>query len=97
MRRLSQRRLWIDSESSLEYREISQKKPLTVRGELSGWTMIASFIRKGMGIGLIPDFMAEDDWILFKCPKVEYEIWAIRPKGQQLLTPAAAFLDTFTE
>lgn len=89
--------VFVDHAESPEYRQINQKDDFTIREELSGWTIVAAFISKGMGVGLIPDFMAEKGWKSIKCPKVSYEIWAVWPKGRQLMTPSSALIDLTEE
>lgn len=75
--------------------------PLTIQVALGGWEVVARFIEKRIGVGFLPDYIANlERYPNFRIcpidiPNFEYEICAIHNKGEKLSRAAHAFLDQF--
>lgn len=73
------------------------KKELVIEEALSGWGIVASFVKKGYGTGFLPDFILKGSSglkeVKLDLPKMEYEICAFKIKGSQLTRAEQAFWD----
>lgn len=74
---------------------------LKIQTELSGWDVVARFIEMNIGVGLLPDYILDNNrYPTLKIyptnlPPFEYQICAIYNKGKKLSKAALAYLEYF--
>lgn len=77
-------------------------KDLNLLMHVSSWVVIANLVEEGLGIGLLPDYIARNRGKNLKTydlelPPISYKMVAISPKSHSLSRQASAFLDLFKE
>ena len=72
---------------------------LEIIEELSGWGMVEEFVKRGLGAGILPNFLESSEMkkIKVKAPPCRYSISAIFSKGSTLSRNANAFIDLMRE
>ena len=77
------------------------KKELIIQDALSGWGVVAAFVKNGCGIGLLPEFIMdgnkEVEEVNFKISLIEYKICALKLKGTSFSRAVRAFLDQLND
>ena len=79
----------------LDYLKNSGKK-IPPRIEVLSWEVIANFVQEGLGVGLLPDYVASRHGLVkvpLKIPKLTYRINAISSKKKGLTRNAKMFID----
>lgn len=80
----------------------TKRSQLQISTELAGWEVVARFTELGIGIGLFPDYITDNNrYPLLKIypldiPAFEYEICAIYNKDTMLSRAALSFIDQFS-
>jgi len=84
--------------------EKKYRRPLPITFEIESWEVITKFVFKGLGIGLVPDFIvnrqSKADQKRLHClaiPDLKYEVCAFFKKREMLSKNAALFLSVLTK
>lgn len=95
--------VFVDNSESLFVKELLRIKRnktslFSIKGELIAWETIARFVELGLGVGFLPDYIAENRYptlqiIPHKSIQFTYQICAIHKKETKLSRAALAFLD----
>lgn len=75
------------------------RKELNIQLELSGWGMVHQFVRNGIGIGYLPDFIADKELNTYpiELTPQKYKIVAVFSKGAKPTRSARALMECFTQ
>lgn len=68
--------------------------------EVLSWEVIAGMVEQGLGIGLLPDYVAKNHFLTifpYKMPKMPYRILAIYSKSRKLTRNAEMFINLMKE
>lgn len=91
--------VYVDDYKSPEVKKLIQHAPhLELLGELSSWGMVEQFVKKGLGMGFLPDFFELDKPctikpLPLKTPAIPYKIAAVQSKGKSLTRASKAIIE----
>lgn len=72
-------------------------KDLEILDELSGWTVVLTFVQMGYGVGYLPEFMVKGitnvKEVKFDLVPIQYSICVLKSKGTLLTRAENVFLD----
>ena len=86
-----------------EYFQEHYNRDLKIQAELASWEVTARFTEMNLGIGLLPDYLMNNNRYPtlkpypIEFPNFDYQICAIYKKGERLSRSASAFIDQLSE